>query len=46
MESFTAGLISLEEAQHTMLAQLTPITDSLSVPLTEAVGRITAVAVT
>ncbi|MHA6310737.1 molybdopterin molybdotransferase MoeA [Pantoea sp. S-LA4] len=46
MESFTAGLISLEEAQQTMLAQLKPITDSLSVPLTEAVGRITAVAVT
>ena len=46
MESFTAGLISLEEAQQKMLAQLTPITDSLSVPLTEAAGRITARAVT
>ncbi len=46
MESFTAGLISLEEAQEKMLAQLTPITDSLSVPLTEAAGRITARAVT
>lgn len=46
MESFTAGLISLEEAQEKMLAQLTPITDSLTVPLTEAAGRITAHAVT
>ncbi|MCZ4058861.1 molybdopterin molybdotransferase MoeA [Pantoea sp. LMR881] len=46
MESFTAGLISLEDAQEKMLAQLTPITDSLSVPLAEAPGRITARAVT
>ncbi|MEN4818968.1 MULTISPECIES: molybdopterin molybdotransferase MoeA [Pantoea] len=46
MESFTAGLISLEEAQQKMLSQLTPVTDSLSVPLAEAVGRITAKAVT
>lgn len=42
MESFTAGLISLEEAQGKMLAQLTPIADSVTVSLQEAVGRITA----
>ena len=42
MESFTAGLISLEEAQGKMLAQLTPIADKVTVSLQEAVGRITA----
>lgn len=42
MEPFTAGLISLEDAQQKMLAQLTPITDSLQVSLFEAAGRITA----
>ncbi|ARF49499.1 molybdopterin molybdotransferase MoeA [Pantoea stewartii] len=46
MESFTAGLISLEDAQQKMLAQLTPITESLDVPLTDAAGRITACSVT
>ena len=46
MESFTAGLISLEDAQHKMLAQLTPITESLELTLPEAAGRITACAVT
>ncbi len=46
MESFTAGLISLEEAQAKMLAQLQPIRDRLSVPLADAVGRITALPVT
>jgi len=46
MESFTAGLISLEDAQQKMLAQLTPVTESLDVPLTDAAGRITACSVT
>lgn len=46
MESFTAGLISLEDAQHKMLAQLTPITESLELTLPEAAGRITACAIT
>lgn len=45
MEPFTAGLISLEDAQQKMLAQLSPITDSLQVSLFEADGRITAVPV-
>lgn len=42
MESFTAGLISLEEAQDKMLAQLAPIADKVTVSLQEAAGRITA----
>ncbi|WP_304949826.1 molybdopterin molybdotransferase MoeA [Type-D symbiont of Plautia stali] len=42
MEPFTAGLISLEDAQQKMLQQLTPISDCLSVSLFEAAGRITA----
>ncbi len=42
MEPFTAGLISLEEAQQKMLQQLTPISDSLNVELLAAAGRITA----
>ncbi len=46
MESFTAGLISLEEAQAKMLAQLQPLRDRVSVPLAEAAGRITALPVT
>lgn len=46
MESFTAGLISLEEAQAKMLAQLQPLRDRVSVPLADAVGRITALPVT
>lgn len=46
MESFTAGLISLEDAQQKMLASLTPITDSLELSLPDAAGRITACAVT
>lgn len=45
MESFIAGLISLEEAQAKMLAQLQPLRDRVSVPLADAVGRITAVPV-
>ncbi len=46
MESFTSGLISLEEAQAKMLAQLQPLRDRVSVPLADAVGRITALPVT
>lgn len=46
MEPFTAGLISLEDAQQKMLQQLTPISDCLSVSLFEAAGRITAKPVT
>jgi len=46
MESFTAGLISLEEAQAKMLAQLQPLRDRVSVPLADVVGRITALPVT
>lgn len=46
MEPFTAGLISLEDAQQKMLQQLTPISDCLSVSLYEAAGRITAKPVT
>ncbi|WP_312836700.1 molybdopterin molybdotransferase MoeA [Pantoea sp.] len=42
MESFTAGLISLDEAQGKMLAQLTPIADKVTLSLQEAAGRITA----
>ncbi|SFJ47120.1 molybdopterin molybdotransferase [Candidatus Pantoea symbiotica] len=42
MEPFTAGLISLEDAQQKMLQQLKPISDSLNVSLFEAAGRITA----
>ena len=42
MEPFTAGLISLEDAQQKMLQQLTPISDSLNVELLAAAGRITA----
>ncbi len=42
MEPFTAGLISLEDAQQKMLQQLAPISDSLNVSLFEAAGRITA----
>lgn len=45
MEPFTAGLISLEDAQQKMLQQLTPISDSLNVSLFEAAGRITAKAI-
>ncbi|QKJ86532.1 Molybdopterin molybdenumtransferase [Paramixta manurensis] len=42
MECFTAGLISLEEAQSKMLAQLTPIVDAEDIAITAAAGRITA----
>ncbi len=45
MEPNTTGLISLEEAQHAMLQQLHPLTDTEEVALADAAGRITAAAV-
>ncbi|SFM88936.1 molybdopterin molybdotransferase [Izhakiella capsodis] len=45
MESFTAGLISLDEALNTMLARLTPITQRQRVALGAAAGLITAIPV-
>lgn len=45
MESFTAGLISLDEALARMLSQANAITDQEIVPITAAAGRITAQAV-
>nr|WP_154325151.1 molybdopterin molybdotransferase MoeA [Pantoea sp. 201603H] len=45
MERFTAGLISLEEAQSKMLAEIAPIHDSEMLAITSAAGRITAEAV-
>jgi molybdopterin molybdotransferase len=46
MEAFTAGLISLDDALATMLAPLTPVTETETLPLPAAPGRITACAVT
>ncbi|AUX72227.1 molybdopterin molybdotransferase MoeA [Erwinia pyrifoliae] len=45
MEAFSAGLISLDDALATLLARITPLTDSETVSLTHAAGRITAHAV-
>ncbi|MCU5774959.1 molybdopterin molybdotransferase MoeA [Erwiniaceae bacterium BAC15a-03b] len=45
MELFTAGLISLEDARRNMLAQVSPLSDSETVAITAAAGRITAEAV-
>jgi len=45
MEAFTAGLISLDDALSTMLARVTPVTETETLPLTAATGRITASAV-
>ncbi|WP_455865162.1 molybdopterin molybdotransferase MoeA [Pantoea agglomerans] len=46
MEAFTAGLISLDDALAKMLAAITPLTETETLPLSAAVGRITACAVT
>lgn len=46
MEAFTAGLISLDDALATMLAPLTPVTETETLALPAAVGRITARATT
>ncbi len=45
MESFTAGLISLEDALATMLAQIVPVAETETLSLVTAPGRITATAV-
>jgi len=45
MEPNTAGLISLEEAQHMMLQPLQPVSGTEQVSLANAAGRITAEAV-
>nr|WP_024967558.1 molybdopterin molybdotransferase MoeA [Pantoea sp. IMH] len=42
MESFTAGLISLDDALAAMLEQITPVTETETLPITAAAGRITA----
>ncbi|WP_158783174.1 molybdopterin molybdotransferase MoeA [Pantoea sp. BAV 3049] len=42
MEAFTAGLISLDDALSTMLSRISPISETETVPLTSAPGRITA----
>ncbi|KGT89535.1 molybdopterin biosynthesis protein MoeA [Erwinia typographi] len=46
MEAFTAGLISLDDALALMLAAITPVTETETLPITSAAGRITACAVT
>ncbi|WP_034945636.1 molybdopterin molybdotransferase MoeA [Erwinia oleae] len=42
MEPFTTGLISLDDALATMLAQITPLTDDETLSIIDAAGRITA----
>lgn len=42
MEAFTRGLISLDDALSNMLDRITPITESETLPLPLAVGRISA----
>ncbi|WP_075180829.1 molybdopterin molybdotransferase MoeA [Pantoea sp. 1.19] len=42
MESFTAGLISLETAREKMLAAVTPISETRRLPLATAAGLVTA----
>ncbi|WP_338562469.1 molybdopterin molybdotransferase MoeA [Erwinia sp. E_sp_B04_7] len=46
MEAFTAGLISLDDALATMLAAVSPVTETEILPLPAAAGRITSCAVT
>ncbi len=46
MECFTAGLISLDEAQRKMLADISPVRDVETIAITAAAGRITAEEVT
>lgn len=43
---FTAGLIPLDAALEQMLARLTPITETETLPLLQAFGRVTATAIT
>lgn len=42
----TSGLLSLEQALQTMLAQVSPLTATETVSIYQAAGRITATAVT
>ncbi|WP_428945683.1 molybdopterin molybdotransferase MoeA [Pantoea sp. FN060301] len=42
MESFTAGLISLDDALAAMLVRITPVTETETLSITAAAGRITA----
>ncbi|GAA0487707.1 molybdopterin molybdotransferase MoeA [Tatumella punctata] len=42
MEPYTSGLISLEDAQHLIQLQISPIRDKLQLALNDAAGRITA----
>ncbi|MBX9446409.1 molybdopterin molybdotransferase MoeA [Dickeya chrysanthemi] len=42
----TSGLLSLEQARHAMLAQVSALTDTETVSIYQAAGRITAAAVT
>lgn len=42
MEAFTAGLISLDDALSTILARISPVSETEILPLTAAPGRITA----
>ncbi|RKQ40364.1 molybdopterin molybdotransferase, partial [Enterobacter sp. R1(2018)] len=42
---FTAGLIPLETALEQMLSRIVPVTESQTIPLLQAAGRITAAAV-
>lgn len=42
MDAFTAGLISLDDALNTMLSRIEPLTETETVAITEAAGRITA----
>lgn len=42
MEAFTAGLISLEDASDAMLSRIDPLTETESVPINSAAGRVTA----
>jgi len=46
MDAFNSGLISLDDALHTLLARITPVQEQESVALPDAAGRITACAVT
>lgn len=46
MEAFTAGLISLDDALAIMLAAITPVSETETLPITSAAGRITACAIT
>ncbi|WP_261641641.1 molybdopterin molybdotransferase MoeA [Erwinia mallotivora] len=46
MEAFTAGLISLDDALSAMLTRIHPLTETETLPLAAAAGRVTAEAVT